>query len=55
MKRLAAVAMACVVGITLIGFVSIIAAISGGSAIASSCAIDVGTGGPLPHNRRPGN
>lgn len=48
MKQLAAVAVVCVVGIVLIGFVSILAAISGGSAIASSCAISAGTGGPLP-------
>jgi hypothetical protein len=37
-----------VVGVVLIGFVSIIAALSGGSAIASSCDTSVGTGGPLP-------
>ena len=48
MKQLAAVAVACVVGVVLIGFVSIIAAISGGSAIASSCDTGVGSGGPLP-------
>jgi hypothetical protein len=47
-KQLAAVAVACVVGIVLIGFVSIIAAVSGGSASASSCDTGVGTGGPLP-------
>jgi hypothetical protein len=48
LKQLAAVAVACVVGIVLIGFVSIIAAISGGSAIASSCDTSVLAGGPLP-------
>jgi hypothetical protein len=47
-RQLAAVAVACVVGIVLIGFVSIIAAVSGGSAIASSCETGAGAGGLLP-------